>query len=363
MNRALVLGLALSLLVASCSGDEGEARQQQGDPPATSTGELDEFGIFADTRRQIPAEGVLPFDVIATLYADEAWKRRFVRIPEGKAITYANEGSWEWPDGSIIAKTFSFPLDMRDPSLGERLVETRLLIKEEGKWTARTYVWNEEQTTTERVRVGGIVPLTYIDAAGTTRSLDYRVPNENQCVLCHSTNNVLEPLGPVTKMLARDYDYGDGRGPVDQIDHWASLGILKGDIPEKQARPSLVNPFGDAPLEDRARSYLDVNCSHCHRPGGAASATNLLLLANLTNPHDYGVCRTPVATGPASGGLHYDIVPGKPDESILVHRMSSTAPEVKMPQIANQTVDQAGLALIREWIEQMPAKSCGGDGS
>lgn len=357
MKRALVLGLALSLLVAACSGDEGEV-QQGGDLPTPSVGELDEFGLFADARRQIPAEGVIPFDVISTLYADEAHKRRFVRIPEGKAIEYANEGSWQWPDGSIIAKTFYYPVDARDPSLGERILETRLLIKEEGKWTARTYVWNEEQTRADRVRVGTTIPVTFTDAKGEKRSLDYRVPNENQCVLCHSTNNVLEPLGPVTKMLARDYDYGDGRGPVDQIDHWASLGILRGDIPAKEARPALVNPYGDAPLELRARSYLDANCSHCHRPGGAASATGLMLLANLENPHDYGVCRTPTATGPASGGLHYDIVPGKPDESILVHRMSSTAPEIKMPQIGNQTVDEAGLALIREWIEKMPPAPC-----
>jgi len=363
VNRSLVLGLAISLLVASCSGDGGETQPPADEPPATSTGELDEFGLFLDARKQVPAEGVIPFDVISTLYADEAWKRRFVRIPEGKAIQYANEGSWAWPDGSILVKTFSFPIDARDPSLGERLIETRLLIKEEGKWTARTYLWNEEQTTTERLRVGGLVPVTYIDEAGQTRSLDYRVPNENQCVLCHSTNNVLEPLGPMTKQLARSFDYGDGRGPVDQIENWVSLGILEGEIPEKKARPSLVDPFGDAPLDDRARSYLDANCSHCHRPGGAASATNLLLLFDVQNPSDYGICRTPVATGPASGGLHYDIVPGKPDESILVYRMSSTAPEIKMPQITNQTVDQAGLALIREWIEKMPPASCGGDGS
>src|SRR5690606_1213824 len=126
-----------------------------------------EFELFADARKQVPAEGVIPFDVISTLYADEAWKHRFVRIPKGKAIEYANEGSWDWPDGSILVKTFAFPIDARDPSLGERLIETRLLIKDEGKWTARTYLWNEEQTSTERLRVGGLVPVSYIDEQGT----------------------------------------------------------------------------------------------------------------------------------------------------------------------------------------------------
>lgn len=365
-NRAfhLAVGMALSIAALSC-GNDGDANSDGaggGISPPLPAGEIDEFGLFSDARKQIPAEGVIPFDVIASLYADEALKHRFVRIPEGKQIGYRDDGNWDWPDGAILIKTFSFPIDARDPALGERHIETRLLIKEEGAWTARTYLWDEAQTTTTRLRVGALVPVSFIDDKGETRSLDYRVPNENQCTLCHSTNHVMEPLGPRTRQLARAYDYGDGEGPVDQIDHFAKIGILGGEIPSHGARPKLVAPFGDAPLEDRALSYLEVNCAHCHRPGGAAAATNLLLGVDVKAPYDYGVCRTPVATGPASGGHFYDIVPGKPDESILLYRMASTAPEIKMPQLPTQTYDEAGVALIREWIAKMTFPPCGPSG-
>jgi hypothetical protein len=46
----------------------------------------------------------------------------------------------------------------------------------------------------------------------------------------------------------------------------------------------------------------------------------------------------------------FDIVPGKPDDSILMHRMASTRPGVMMPEIGRSTVDREGTALIRSWI-------------
>lgn len=360
MRRALGV-LLLSLLSVGCSardahGDEAK-EGTEGAAPAPS-GELDSFGLFADARAQRPAEGVVPYDVIAALYADEALKHRFVRVPPGERIEYREDGSLEFPDGTVLVKTFSFPIDARDPSLGERHIETRLLIKEASAWTSRTYLWNEAQTETERLRVGAIVPVEWTDASGKARSLDYRVPNENQCNLCHSVDHIVEPLGPRVRQLARPHDYGDGRGPVDQLDHWTSIGILGDNLPPHSERPKLVDPFGDAPLEDRARSYLETSCGHCHRAGGAAFATNLILSVDAKTPYEYGVCRPPVATGPASAGLLYDIVPGAPDESILVHRMASTSPEIKMPQIPTQTYDEAGVALIREWIAAMPFPPC-----
>lgn len=363
-HRALAsLLLALSFSFSACSSGPSEAQPDGsggagGDDSSPVLDTLDAFELFEDGALQIPAEGVVPFDVISSLYADGALKHRFVRVPEGEKIGYRDTGVFDWPDGTVLVKTFSFPKDARDPSLGERLIETRLLIKDEGGWTGRTYLWNEEQTKTQRLRVGALVPVSFVDAKGETRSLDYRVPDENQCTLCHSTKHVIEPLGPRARQLARLYDYGDGRGPVDQLDHWAKVGILSGDLPAPEHRPALSHPFGDAPLEARALSYLEANCAHCHRPGGAASATNLILSVDAKTPYDFGVCRTPVAAGPASGGLLYDIVPGKPDESIVAYRMASTSPEIKMPQIPTQTFDEAGLALIREWISAMQFPAC-----
>jgi hypothetical protein len=182
------------------------------------------------------------------------------------------------------------------------------------------------------------------------------VPNENECKTCHSKDHVFQPLGPRTRQLNRDHDYGTASmaDPENQIDHLQGLGWVDGDIPPAAERFTLVDPYGDAPIEQRARSYLDANCSHCHRPGGEAGSTDLDLRAETKDPSLLGLCRTPVAAGPGSGGLLHDIVPGDPDASIMIFRMSSTEPKIKMPELPTQTSDADGVALIREWIASMP---------
>jgi hypothetical protein len=62
------------------------------------------------------------------------------------------------------------------------------------------------------------------------------------------------------------------------------------------------------------------------------------------------VCKPPVAAGPATGGYLYDIVPGDPDHSILTHRIESTQPGILMPPLGRSVVDQAGVALVADWI-------------
>jgi hypothetical protein len=51
--------------------------------------------------------------------------------------------------------------------------------------------------------------------------------------------------------------------------------------------------------------------------------------------------------------LLFDVVQGKPQESILAHRMEATTPKVMMPELGRTLVHQEGLALIREWIAAM----------
>jgi len=78
------------------------------------------------------------------------------------------------------------------------------------------------------------------------------------------------------------------------------------------------------------------------------------LVLGQTNPSSYGVCKPPVAAGAGSGGRQYNIVPGQPDESILVYRLESTEPDVRMPELGRSLVHEQGVALIRDWISNMP---------
>ena len=106
-------------------------------------------------------------------------------------------------------------------------------------------------------------------------------------------------------------------------------------------------------LNDRARSWLDINCAHCHHPDGPAATSGLNLSVHEKNPTAWGVRKTPVAAGRGSGNRRYDILPGHPDQSILLYRLESTDPGVMMPEVARKVTHREGVALIRAWISTL----------
>jgi hypothetical protein len=107
-------------------------------------------------------------------------------------------------------------------------------------------------------------------------------------------------------------------------------------------------------LDHRARSYLDVNCGHCHNPKGAADTSGLFLNAAETSMRRLGACKPPIAAGRGSGGRHFSVVPGQPDASILIYRVGGTDPGVMMPELGRTTVHEEGLELLRHWVESLP---------
>lgn len=329
------------------------------DEPFTT---LAEWHLFTDARKQAPATRVVPYEVISQLFADYAAKYRFLYVPEGARIGYSPTAKWSLPLGSILVKTFSYLTDARDPSEGERLLETRLLIHESSGWAPHTYVWNAEQTSAT-LKVGGdVIDGTFIDPSGNARTNSYIVPSENDCRSCHGRLGHTDTLGGRTRQLDRDHDYG--AGPENQLDHLASLGLFD-RAPEANAeRFHLVDPLGTAGVVDRVRSYFDGNCAHCHQPGDfAASSTGFWLDYDSTDPltgrtASWGLCKQPTAAGGATCGHQFDVVPGKPDDSIIVCRLESTLPKVRMPPIGRNLVHAEGAALVREWIQDQGGQ-CG----
>lgn len=324
---------------------------------------LSDWHFFKDALTQEPADDLLAYDVIAPLFSDYTTKFRFMHVPEGGKITYSDKSFWEYPEGSVLVKTFAYAKDVRKPYDDLRLVETRVLFKEPTGWTQHTYVWNDEQTDATRLVAGKFIPIDFIGIDGTTVHNDYRVPNTNECKNCHKIEDTVSPLGPTTRELDREFDYA--AGSENQLDHLVGLGWL--DAPPPAAmRERLVNPY-DA-KEDlflRVRSYWDANCSACHRVNGEASTSALLLDFHSTDPTDpkntsanWGVCKEPTSAGQADCGLTNDVVPGEPDLSIMPCRMQSTDLEKRMPPLGSKVVHQEGLALIREWIASLPPDTC-----
>jgi uncharacterized repeat protein (TIGR03806 family) len=345
---------ALSLAVSGCGSRSGPAPATvAAQAPARPFEKLSQYALFTgEPAAQIPAKGVIPYDLNSPLFSDYAEKSRFVKLPAGTHATYRDVDVFEFPIGTVIAKTFAYPRDARDPSKGCRLIETRILEREPDGWVGRPYIWNDAQTEATLDVAGDTVDLSWIHTDGRTRTNNYIIPNSNQCKGCHKAGEMVVPIGPKARHLNRDFAYREGT--ENQLDHWTRLGALVG-APPSHAAPRLA--VWDDPksgtLDDRARAWLEINCAHCHNPEGPARNSGLDLLASQRNPTSFGVYKVPVAAGIGSGGRAYDIVPGQPDQSIIAYRVASTHPGVMMPELGKRLVHDEGVALIRQWIAAM----------
>jgi uncharacterized repeat protein (TIGR03806 family) len=256
----------------------------------------------------------------------------------------------------VIVKTFGFLADLCDPTSIETLVETRLLVRRDGVWVPLIYRYDPDMHEARLYQYGMRVPVEWDDLAGAHRAIDYRVPDAVQCANCHGGVDPVHLLGLRVRQLDRLHDYGSG--PVNQLDHFVSVGILA-SAPAVADRHPLDDPFGTAPLEARARSYMEANCAHCHRVNGGSSQSGLLLGIEITDPLRLGECKDPAAAGHGAGGRAVDVMPGYPDESVLVYRVESDEPGVKMPELPTILHHAEGAALLREWIAAMPPDRCG----
>lgn len=311
---------------------------------------LSDYGFFQGTLKELnPVAGVTHYDLSSALFTDYALKDRFIYLPEGKSIAFTADGPLDFPDSSIIIKNFAY-----QNVKGEKImIETRLLVKDpfDQQWKVMNYLWNDEQTEAVRHIRGAKLPITLIDDHGEERKTVYLVPNTNDCKRCHINNSKLIPIGP----KARNLNFTLAGHDENQLQEWESNNLLTG-LPA-------IHTVGTLPvwtdvqkhsLEERARAYLDINCAHCHIAGGDAYNTGLFLDYEESNPSRLGVGKMPVSAGNGAGGLDFDIIPGDPENSILYYRMNSIEPGEAMPELARSLIHTDGVALIKEWIAQMP---------
>jgi len=324
---------------------------------------LSQTGIFASTKDHQVAPGVIPYSVNAQLWGDHAEKERFLAVPGlGKIgvdeITYpASPGAppgWKFPDGTVLVKTFSMDMERGNPKSRKRL-ETRLLhfqqfegTQEYGDqyWRGYTYVWNDDQTDADLLEEKGADKLLKIKVGDKTVEQNYRFPSRAECTLCH-TNAAKFALGVSTLQMNRDHNY-DGV-VANQLATLEHIGMFTKKLPANL--PKLPD-FNDekVSLDDRARSYLHSNCSHCHIKWGGGNAEFKLHVG--LDLKDLGIVNVP----PAHGNFKIDgaklLVPGHPEQSIVLQRMSMTGLG-RMPHIGSRVVDEKAVKLVSDWIKGM----------
>ena len=298
---------------------------------------LSETGCFDPTDVTRPLPALLPYTINAPLWSDGADKDRWLALPDGARIRVLPDGDLELPPGSALIKTFR---------LGARRVETRFFVRHAGgDWSGYNYEWNEAGTDA--------VLLSDNGAERMIGDRSYRFPTRAECKQCH-TDAAGGSLGLELGQLNTAAVLGPGAGN-NQLQVWLDMDLFEGGLPAPPAQLPALPRAGDsaAPLERRARAYLHANCAGCHRPEVDMSGSVDLrfatpLAATMSCDH------RPVKGTQGFGAQVRILAPGNPDQSMIVLRMKLTGAG-RMPEVGTLQVDDAGVALVSDWIRALTA--------
>jgi uncharacterized repeat protein (TIGR03806 family) len=295
--------------------------------------------------------------VQSPLFSDGARKQRWMALPAGTKIGFSELGAWTYPEGTVFVKEFDMALDERHPDELRRL-ETRFLVAAAGGgFYGLSYVWNAALTDAELRRDSHDEVLEIVGADGTLRPQTYSFPAQGDCARCHS-DVAGGALGPRTAQLNGDFEYTGGAGEpfvANQLSTWEQLGLFDRSIGvgSRSDHPSLANLSDQSqPVERRIRSYWDSNCSMCHNADSPIPSWDARYSTTLAKQ---GVLDAESYAGPRSDGLRL-ITPGDPDRSLMVLRVASTDPRMRMPPLLRNAVDTEYLDLLRGWIASLPGR-------
>ena len=312
---------------------------------------LSQTGAFRDTRSQTISEGLIPYDLVVPFWSDGADKSRWAAVP-GEKIKFSLTGDWIFPAGTVFVKTFELPVDAANPAL-KRLIETRLLVRDSnGGVYGVDYKWRPDRSDADLLQTSLTEDIQIKSAGGAAVKQTWYYPSRQDCLTCHNakTSGV---LGVKTRQLNHDFTYPSG-AVGNELQEWNRWGLFDRQLEDKDiaSYPTLA-AASDAsrPLQDRARSYLDANCSHCHRPGGT--------VAYFDARYDTPLERQELIDGPVLLDQGIDrprvIAPHDIWRSIAYMRLN-TVSAIKMPPIGRETIDPRGVALLREWISSLAGK-------
>jgi len=265
-------------------------------------------------------------ELSSVLFSDYSHKQRLVKVPTGTIMTSSSDGTIDFPNKTILVKTFFYYNDERDTSLGKRIMETRLLIKENNSWNVATYIWNENQTDAILELNGFDTPISWIDENGSNRSTTYHIPTENECMTCHQSNSTMTPLGPTLRNLNRNVNR-DG-SIINQLTHMQGNGILN-NFPVSEIGQIVDYDDASSTLENRGRAYLAMNCAHCHNPNSWERAAEREFDFRYETPLE-------------KAGILFE-------EDKIIRALE----DQEMPLIGTTMLDEEGVNLVIQYIENL----------
>nr|MDH4443773.1 PQQ-dependent sugar dehydrogenase [Akkermansiaceae bacterium] len=326
------------------------------EPPAL----LSQTGAFTNLATLTPSTGFIPYDVNSPFWSDNAAKKRWMAVPNDgtpdtpqERITFSANREWQFPSGTVFVKHFELPIDDTNPALTQRLETRFLVIDREGGSYGVTYRWRADGSDADLLTTRASQDYTIATADGGTRSQTWPFPSRLDCTQCHNSNSK-HVLGAKTYQLNRDLLYPVTGRTDNQLRALAHVGLLSGGLFSEAQIPEYPRARGlnetDASLEIRARSYLDSNCSHCHRPGGVRARFD----ARFT---------TPLAEQNLINGMPGANINGPNDRYIrprdlthsLTYERANRVGQLQMPPLAKNVVDTAAMEVIAAWINNLGA--------
>ncbi|HTM45392.1 MAG TPA: PQQ-dependent sugar dehydrogenase [Polyangiaceae bacterium] len=278
-----------------------------------------------------PATGLIPYTVAVPFWSDGVHKDRYVAVPDGKTIDVATDGDFTLPPGGVTMKNFSYQ---------NKLFETRFFVRHnDGSYYGYSYEWNAAGTDATLVPPEG---------KSVTTPLNWSYPGTSQCFTCHN-EAAGRSLGLETRQFNSIETYPSGM-KANQLNTMNHIGLLSGTTTALD--PYIPLDDTTVPLDVRARSYLAVNCSNCHRPGGPGRGQiNALFDTAFADTH---LCNQMPDQGDLGVTGATLLTPGDHTKSILWLRMSQRTMNF-MPPLASKIPDMAGADLLAQWIDGLQA--------
>ncbi|MGJ8640700.1 MAG: PQQ-dependent sugar dehydrogenase [Opitutaceae bacterium] len=324
-----------------------EPNSDDGTLPATLTA----TGAFSDLATLTPNPGVHPYDLNLRFWSDHADKTRFFAVDDLEdTITYSEDGLWSAPAGATWIKHFDMDLNRDSPGTNVKRLETRFLVKTEDDFYGVSYRWNAEGTEADLVDSAGEAFDLTITEGGDTHIQTWRIPSRGDCRACHTTDNGVM-LGFNTRQLNRSGTLSGTTGNFIKLLNEAGY-LSEGEtLPTNYASLPKYHEPDDltVTIEQRVRSYLAVNCAYCHYDGNNATPDTW-----SGEPH-LGIEATNLLHGEGIGFAVVDptdrfVIPGNTSKSMVLSLAAGSNGYGRMPPLATEVVDQEGLDLIADWI-------------
>jgi mono/diheme cytochrome c family protein len=302
---------------------------------------LSATGAFSDLGTLTPVTGAIPYTVNSPLWSDAAIKSRWVAVPNDgppftsdEQIDFVPVGEWSFPNGTVFIKHFE--LTVNEITGARKRLETRLLVRNQaGAVYGVTYKWRADNSDADLLPgpLDEDIPIT--TSSGATRIQKWSYPSRGQCLTCH-TSAANYVLGLKTHQMNGNFTYPQTGRTDNQLRTFAHIGLLnptpsEADIPNYLKSVAVSNP--SVPVQHRMRSWIDANCSQCHRPTGVAPFFDARFYTPLENQDLIDLF------------VNFRDLEGSP-----LYQRDNALDDRKMPPLAKNLVDEAAMATLRQWI-------------